>query len=601
MSNLVQSLPELLSRSAAAYGHRRFVVDSATGAELSFAGLDDASARIARALGARCGIRPGEHVAILMPNCLEILPAYFGILRAGCVAVPVNARLKADELQFILGDCEAQAVFVHPATWKPAQEALKVLNWQKPVIATCFDTPPPGAVPFSELLAPKAGETPAVRTAGVPPAASGSAGVPPAASGSAGVPPARGKQAEHGDEGGRDARAPKREDDCGRPARAPSRDDVAAIIYTSGTTGRPKGAMLTHGNVLFNIEATKAGHGFRGDDVHLLVVPLFHVTGLNTIMPTALEQGSCMVVSAAIDPEEVVETIHKFRCTTFVGVPTTFYLLANVKNLPLEKLSSLRLICYSGAPMSRLTIERLRQMFPSPLAGEGRVRGPRVELHNFYGLTETTSCTTVLPDSQALARAESVGLPPPGLELCIIGSEPQPAGTAGTDSQFPNSRKLVSVPAGAVGELCVRGPSVFPGYFKRPEATAEALAGGWFHTGDTACLDAEGYVFLRGRKKEMIIVAGENVYPLEVENVLCAHPAVREAAVFGRPDAALGEVVHAAVVLRPGEQLTERELRAFANERLAAFKLPRKIRFLDALPRNPSGKVVKRELTALGG
>jgi acyl-CoA synthetase (AMP-forming)/AMP-acid ligase II len=201
-----------------------------------------------------------------------------------------------------------------------------------------------------------------------------------------------------------------------------------------------------------------------------------------------------------------------------------------------------------------------------------------VELHNFFGLTETTSCTTVLPDGQALARAESVGLPPPCIELCIMDDDGK--------RLAPNE----------VGELCIRGPSIFKGYFKRPKATAEALAGGWFHTGDTACLDAEGFVFLRGRKKEMIIVAGENVYPIEVENALCAHPAVQEAAVFGKPDAALGEVVHAAVVLRAGEKLAERELKAFAHERLAAFKLPRTIRFLARLPRNPSGKVLKRDL-----
>jgi long-chain acyl-CoA synthetase len=509
METTVQTLPELLSRAAAAYGAKRFAVDSSTHAELSFAELDAAASAVADALRERFAIQPGQHVALLLPNCLEILPAYFGILRAGCVAVPINARLKADELKFILGDCEARAVFVHPGTWKPAQDALQALNWAKPIIAACFDQLPSGTIAFSELLATAAS----------------------------------------------DSRQP-----------ATNSQSTAAIIYTSGTTGRPKGAMLTHGNVLYNVSATKAGHGLRGDDVHLLVVPLFHVTGLNTIMPTALAQGGCLVVSAAIDPEELAETVHEFRCTTFFGVPTTFYLLANVKNLPVEKLASLRLICYSGAPMSPLTIKRLRELFS------------HAELHNFFGLTETTSCSTVLPDSQAIARAESVGLPPPGLEMCIMDD-------AGTQRE-----------AGETGELCIRGPSIFKGYFKRPEATAEALAGGWFHTGDTAYIDAEGYVFLQGRKKEMIIVAGENVYPIEVENVLCAHPAVQEAAVFGRPDAALGEVVHAAVVLRPGQKLTERELKAFANERLAAFKMPRTIKFLGKLPRNPSGKVLKRDL-----
>jgi long-chain acyl-CoA synthetase len=325
--------------------------------------------------------------------------------------------------------------------------------------------------------------------------------------------------------------------------------------------------MLTHDNILFNVESTKSDHGLRPDDIHLLVVPLFHVTGLNTIMPTALEQGGVLAISACIDPEELLQVIDAFKCSTFFGVPTTFYLLSNAaKSAGGEIGRSLRLICYSGAPMSPLTIQRLREIFP------------RVELHNFFGLTETTSVSTVLEDAQALPRAESVGRPPPGFELCIMDEDGK------------------VLPPGEVGELCARGPSVFKGYFKRPEATAEAMQGGWFHTGDTAYIDPQGYVYLRGRRKEMAIVAGENVYPIEVENALCAHPGVQEAAVFGRPDAALGEVVHAAVVARPGVTLTERELKAFLNTRLAAFKLPRTIRLLDKLPRNASGKVMKRDL-----
>ncbi|HYG77988.1 MAG TPA: AMP-binding protein [Planctomycetota bacterium] len=516
-----QNLVQLLADSAQRYGARRFAADAESSRELTFAGLQADAERIAAALVSRFGIESRRHVALLMPNCLEILPVYFGILRAGCVAVPVNARLKAEELHFILGDSEAQAVFVHPGTWKPAQEALKSLGWSKPIIAVGFESAPEGTIPFSELLS-------------------------------------------------HSGPAPQ------QPALA--RDDVAAIIYTSGTTGRPKGAMLTHGNILFNVESTKAGHGLTESDVHLLIVPLFHVTGLNTIMPTALEQGAPLIISSSIDPDDIVDIIERYRCTTFFGVPTTFYLLANLRDLKLEKLKSLRLICYSGAPMSPLTIKRLRELFPSPADKSATGPGPRAELHNFYGLTETTSVTTVLPDDQAIARGESIGLPPPNLELCIMDEHDKPQ------------------PPDTVGELCVRGASVFKGYFKRPEATAEALRGGWFHTGDTAFIDPEGYVFLRGRKKEMVIVAGENVYPIEVENVLCANPAIQEAAVFGRPDSALGEVVHAAVVLRPGHTITERELKAFANERLAAFKMPRTIKFMEKLPRNPSGKVMKRDL-----
>jgi len=512
VTSTMQNLLELLDHAAATHGGKTCAVCAETGRTLSFSDLREQARRIAAALSQRFGIQPGQHVALLVPNCLEFPPAYFGILGAGAVAVPINARLKPAELEFILANSDARALFVHPRTWSVAEEALRKVPGLRNLIAVGFaeDKIPPGAVSFAALTAD-------------------SALIP--------GPSPRGRG-----------------------------DDVAAIIYTSGTTGRPKGAMLTHANVLFNIQATKAGHGLRADDVHLLVVPLFHVTGLNTIMPTALEQGGTLVISSRIDPEDLLDTIARHHCTTFFGVPTTFYLLTNLKAPPREKLSSLRLVCYSGAPMSRQTIGKLRELLPG------------VELHNFYGLTETTSCTTVLEDAQALARAESVGRAPPGLELRIVDDQDRP------------------LPAGQVGELCIRGPAVFKGYYQRREATAEALRGGWFHTGDAAYLDAEGYVFLQGRKKELVIVAGENVYPIEVENVLCAHPAVQEAAVFGREDAALGEVVHAAVVLRAGAVATERELRAFASERLAAFKVPRTVRILDKLPRNPSGKVMKRDL-----
>lgn len=510
-----RNLPELLDHAAKSFGERPFATCGETKRPLTFSGLHAAAWRLAGHLRSRFGLQPGEHVALMLPNCVDFLPAYFGILCSGAVAVPINARLKPAELEFILANSSAKALVVHPKTWTISEESLKKLPDLHHVIAAGFEEgkAPTGTVPLDALLAKEA---------------------PPLPSGQTGL----------------DRQS----------------DDVAAIIYTSGTTGRPKGAMLTHGNILYNIESTKAGHGLRPTDIHLLIVPLFHVTGLNTIMPTAMDQGAQLIVSQKIDPEDSIETVAQFRCTTFFGVPTTFYLLTSLKAPPREKLSSLRLVCYSGAPMSPQVIVKLREL----LTG--------VELHNFYGLTETTSVSTVLPDDQALPRCESVGLPPPGLELRVVDEHDQP------------------LPAGQIGELCIRGPSVLKGYYQRPEATAEAIRDGWFHTGDAALMDAEGYVFLRGRKKELIIVAGENVYPIEVENVLCAHDAIQEAAVFGREDKALGEVVHAAVVLRPGAKATERELRAFAMERLAAFKVPRTIRILDRLPRNPSGKVMKRDL-----
>jgi acyl-CoA synthetase (AMP-forming)/AMP-acid ligase II len=341
---------------------------------------------------------------------------------------------------------------------------------------------------------------------------------------------------------------------------------VASIIYTSGTTGLPKGAMITHGNVRFNVKSTIRGHGFRPDDVHILVVPLFHVTGLNTIMPTAFHQGATVVVTAKTTPSDILELVERRRATTFFAVPTTMILLAQTPGLERFDVSSLRLIAYSGAPMPVRTIARLREAFPGVL------------LHNFFGLTETTSVTTVLPDDQALVRPESIGRAVPELEVKVADEAGQ------------------TLLPGEVGELLVKGQSVVRGYYNRPEATAEAIVDGWLHTGDTAFLDEEEYIFLQGRKKEMLIVAGENVYPVEVENVLTRHPAVAEVAVIGVPHPVLGEVARAVVVLQAGAECTGLELKRYCSEHLASYKVPQTYEFRDALPRNPSGKVVKREL-----
>jgi len=314
------------------------------------------------------------------------------------------------------------------------------------------------------------------------------------------------------------------------------------------------------------VQSTIRGHGFRPDDVHILVVPLFHVTGLNTILPTSLLLGSTVVITAQTNPSDLLDLIEQHRATTFFNVPTTMILLTRLQNIADWDLASLRLIAYSGAPMPVQTIERLRELFPC------------VALHNFFGLTETTSVTTVLPDEFAVSHAESIGTLVPELQARIVDDE-------GLD-----------LPPGEVGELLIAGPSVVAGYYKRPGATAEAIVDGWLHTGDTAFVDEDGFIFLQGRKKEMIIVAGENVYPVEVENVLTRHPDILEAAAIGAEHAVLGEVVKAVVVPQPGAELDEREVKRHCTRHLASFKVPQIVELRDALPRNPSGKVVKREL-----
>ena len=501
----MRTLIELLDYASAEYGER--VAAVYRGDSLTYADLARLVESFSRNLRARFDVGPGSRVALVMPNCIHSVICYLGVIRTGAVAVPVNIRLKAQEMKFILQDAGAHVVIAHERTWPTVSKVIPDLPAVHALIGVELDAE--GVVPVEDLTR----------------------------------------------DGGEDFPLP----DLGP-------DDVAAIIYTSGTTGLPKGAMITHGNILFNVKSTIRGHGFRPDDVHMLIVPLFHVTGLNTILPTSLHLGSTVVITAQTNPSDVLGLIEQHRATTLFAVPTTMILLTRVSNLGDYDLSSLRLIAYSGAPMPVRVIERLRELFPDLL------------LHNFFGLTETTSVTTVLPSEFALSHAESIGRLVPELQAKIVGPEGEELGP------------------GEVGELLIKGRSIVKGYHDRPEATAEAIVDGWLHTGDNAMIDADGFIFLRGRSRELIIVAGENVYPVEVENVLTRHPKVAEAAAVGIAHDVLGQVVKAVVVPERGAELTEREVKRHCTEHLASFKVPQVVEFRDGLPRNPSGKVVKRDL-----
>ena len=473
--------------------------------EYTYGEIDAASTALAGALQERLGLEPGERIAFVVPNCIEFVTAYVAAMKAGLVALPVNVRLAADEMNFILSDANAAAVFVHADTRSPVESILDDLPGIRRRIAIGFES---DRYDQYDLLVQS----------------------PPIA----------------------------------HPAE-PKPDDVAAIIYTSGTTGRPKGAMITHANVIFNAKSAELGLGFGPDDRHMLAVPLFHVTGLNTILPAVILHRSVAVITASPSPLEQLRLVERHRVTTLLGVPTLYIMMAGIKGIGEMKLDSLRLIGYSGAPMPIEAIEKLSERFP------------QAALHNFYGLTETTSIASVLPAENALSHAASIGVPVERVEFMIAGDD---------------GREL---DAGEIGELCIRGGNIFKGYLDRPEATGEAFfPDGWFRSGDTALIDAGGFVFLQGRKNEMIIVGAENVYPVEVENVICSHPAVREAAVVGMPSGVFGELVRALVVLKDGASAAEPEIRKHCAARLATFKVPNKVDFTDALPRNPSGKVVKR-------
>jgi long-chain acyl-CoA synthetase len=343
-------------------------------------------------------------------------------------------------------------------------------------------------------------------------------------------------------------------------------DDVACLLYTSGTTGFPKGAMISHANALFNAGSCRRTLGYREHDVGLVTLPLFHVTALHSQLVALLACGATVVVQAEYDTRRMLELAARHRVTALFLVPAVYKLVTLRDDLAAFDLSRVRIAAYGGAPMDPETIRALERL----------LRG--VELHNCYGLTECSSLGTVLPSAAVLTRAESVGLAVPGTVAEVRDEAGRPA------------------PPGTPGELHLRGPHVVQGYWGAPEKTRAAIRDGWLRTGDVARIDAEGFVQILDRVKDMINRGGEKIYGLEVENVMYAFPGVAEAAVVGVPHVVFGEVPVAFVAPFPGKQVDAEALRAHCAARLADFKVPVAVRFVDKLPRNPGGKVLKQEL-----
>ncbi|HEX9260742.1 MAG TPA: long-chain fatty acid--CoA ligase [Acidimicrobiales bacterium] len=343
-------------------------------------------------------------------------------------------------------------------------------------------------------------------------------------------------------------------------------DEVAVIMYTSGTTGRPKGAMLTHGNFWWNNTNALLQLDILEDDVDLVVAPLFHIGGLNVTTLITLQKGGELVLHRGFDPARFLEDVPRYGITTTFAVPAMLLFVSQHPAFDSTDLNSLRLIVCGGAPV------------PEPLMKLYNGRG--IPINQGYGLTETAPMVTFLTSEHGLAKLGSAGTTPAFTEVRIIDGD-------GTVLTEPMAR----------GEVCVKGPNVMKGYWNKPEATAAAIdAEGWFHTGDVGYLDEDGFLFIADRVKDMVITGGENVYPAEVESVLYEHPTIAEVAVVGLPDERWGEAVVAVVALKPGDTLTLDELRSWATDRLARYKLPTRLEVVDALPRNPAGKVLKFEL-----
>jgi long-chain acyl-CoA synthetase len=342
-------------------------------------------------------------------------------------------------------------------------------------------------------------------------------------------------------------------------------EDTAVILYTSGTTGQPKGAELTHSNLHRNCTVSGALFDISEDDVALGALPLFHSFGQTCAMNACVAKGAMLTMLPRFDPREALEIVQSDGVTIFMGVPTMYNAILHTEDRKRHDTSSLRVCVSGGSAMPEELMRQFEDAFDCIIL-EG------------YGLSESSPVAS-FNHADRERKPGSIGTPIEGVEMTVVDDD-------GAD-----------VPQGEIGEIVIRGHNVMKGYWERPDATEEAITDdGWFHTGDMARIDEDGYFFIVDRKKELIIRGGYNVYPREIEEVLYEHPAIQEAAVLGVPDDKLGEEVGAAVVLRKGESLDAGELKAFVKEQVASYKYPRRVWFVEELPKGPTGKVLKREI-----
>lgn len=341
--------------------------------------------------------------------------------------------------------------------------------------------------------------------------------------------------------------------------------EPCSIFFTSGTTGHPKGALLTHLGFVSTGMNFAVTFQLHAKDSTLMMVPMFHITGMLQFLG-AIYTGIPIYMIRSYQTEQVLELIERHQPSILVGVPTMYWFMLSSKQFKKETFANVRALLYGGAPAPIDLILKLRKTLP------------HIKIHNGYGLTEGHGLDTLLPDDDALRKQDSVGLPVPLVEAKVVDD-------AGNE-----------LPSNEVGELCIRSPKVIPGYWKNEEATNNTIRNGWLHTGDLAKIDEEGYIFIVDRKKDMINRAGEKIFSIEIENVLYSFPKVLEAAVVGIPDQVFGEEIKAVIVLKPGMESTPEEIQDFCRQKLACYKVPKYVEFRDQLPRNPGGKVLKRQL-----
>ncbi len=498
-------LGELVARAAAQSPSKTAILFKDQ--KMTYAELNARVNKVANGL-AQLGVRKGDRVALYIHNLPQFVEAFYGAQVVGATVIPMNVMYKAGEIQYILNDAGVKAII----TLEPFYPNVQAIRDQVPSLEHAIvlgANPLPGAILWHQAFAGQSDQ----------------------------ATPTPGEE-----------------------------DDVAVILYTSGTTGKPKGAMLTHKNLIVNIEQVSQLPRLKvtADDIVWIGLPLFHSYALSVGMNSCVYHGATMDIMERFDPTAALEMFQRDKVNIVLAAPPMYIAWVQHPAVSSYDLSSIRVAASGAASLPVAVLERFRQ-----LTG--------VEIQEGYGLTETSPVATT-NGAGPVTKPGSIGPAIPLMEIKIVDDN---------DNE---------VPVGEVGELVCRGPNVMKGYFNKPEANEEAFRNGWFHTGDLAKVDEDGYYYIVDRKKDMILVSGFNVYPREVEEVLYRHPKIADAAVVAAPDEYQGESVLAFVVLKPGETATEQEIIEYCRNEIAVFKCPRRVVFRTDLPKNMTGKVLRREL-----
>jgi fatty-acyl-CoA synthase len=497
----------LMSNRARLTPDREAMLEVSTGRCYTYAELNDRACRLAN-LMRKLGVEKGDRVSILSHNGVVYVDLFYGLAKIGAILAPLNWRLVARELTYIVGDCQPKVLLVGP-------EFVDLFEEMRPEID------------IDLLLSVEGAEIEGARIYEEELATASNA----------------------------------------EPERPPLHEvDTYCILYTSGTTGKPKGAMIPHRQVLYNAINTIGSWGLNEDDISPVFTPLFHAGGLFAFMTPLFYVGGRILLFRGFDLEEIFGKILEEKCTVVLGVPTIYRMIMNSPGFAEADFGHVRFFISGGAP---LPVELVEEW----LDAKGGV------FRQGYGLTEVGANCFSMTNEESVTKLGSVGKPIFHSWMRLVDPE------TGEDA-----------PVDQEGELLISGPHVCTGYWRNPEATAKSLVDGWFHTGDMARMDEDGFFYIVGRYKDMIKSGGENIYAVEVEAVFLEHPAVSEAALIGMPHERWGEVGMMIVVLKEGQAATGEELREFCAGKLARYKIPKKVVFADALPYSPYGKVQKTKL-----